>query len=94
MQVNNKEISLEELLNDIKPRDNMVTDCGNGCYLSSEQIAILKRYGFFYENYSNVKSLIFALEEYLNNSFEEDTEELEMVASHLAELDYYQNTNK
>lgn len=94
MKINNEEVSIEDLVTKINPRDNMIKNCGSNIYLSNQQIDILKGYGFIYENYSNVKSLIFALEEYLNNNLEEDNQELENIASQLAEFDYYYNTNK
>lgn len=94
MKINKEEVSIEDLVTKINPRDNRIQNCGNNIYLSNQQIDILKSYGFIYENYSNVKSLIFALEEYLNNNFEEDNQELENIASQLAEFDYYYNTNK
>lgn len=91
MKINNKEVSIEELVEEIKPRDNMVKDCGNGIYLTDFQIETLKQYGFEYQKYANVKSLIFDIEEYLNESYEE---ELENIASSLSEFNYYHNTNK
>lgn len=94
MKINNEEVTIEELVAIIKPRDNMLENHVNNYYLSKQQIDILKRYGFIYEQYPNVKSLIFALEEYLNNNLEEDNQELENIASQLAEFDYYYNTHK
>lgn len=91
MKINDKEVSVEELVNEIKPRDNMIKDCGNGIYLSDFQIQILKQYGFSYQKYSNAKSLIFDIEEYLNENYEED---LENVVDSLSEFNYYHNTNK
>ena len=91
MKINNQEVSIEKLVSDLNPRDNMLRNCGNGIYLSDIQINILKQYGFSYEKYPNVKSLIFDIEEYLNENYEED---LESVINALAEFDYYHNTNK
>ena len=91
MKINNKEISIEELVEEIKPRDNMVKDYGNGIYLTDFQIETLKQYGFDYQKYANVKSLIFDIEDYLNENPEE---ELENIASSLSEFNYYHNTNK
>lgn len=94
MKINNEEISIEELVNDLKPRDNMLKNYGNGIYLSDDQVEILNQYDFKYQNYPSLKSLIFDIEEYLNENYEEDLEDLENVASNLAEFDYYHNTNK
>ena len=91
MRINNEEVSVEELVTKLNPRGNMIKDCGNGIYLSVPQIEILKQYGFEYEKYPNAKSLIFDIEEYLNENYEE---ELETVVESLAEFNYYNNTNK
>lgn len=91
MKIKEKEVSIEELVEEIKPRSNMIKDCGNGIYLSDFQIETLKQYGFSYEKYPNVKSLIFDIEEYLNENYEED---LESIVSSLSEFNYYHNTNK
>lgn len=91
MRINNEEVSVEELVTKLNPRGNMIKDCGNGIYLSEPQIQILKQYGFLYEKYPNIKSLIFDIEEYLNENYEED---LENVATSLAEFAYYHDTNK
>lgn len=91
MRINNEEVSVEELVTKLNPRNNMIKDCGNGIYLSEPQISILKQYGFNYEKYSNAKSLIFDIEEYLNENPEE---ELETVVETLSEFNYYHNTNK
>jgi len=65
----------------------------NGMFLSDYQIEILKRNGFYYEKYANVKELLFDVEDYLNQeSFMDD--ELENIASELAEREYYSHTNQ
>ena len=91
MKINNEEVSIEELVSNINPRANMLKNCGNGIYLSDNQISILNQYGFNYEKYSNIKSLIFDIDEYLNENYEE---ELESILDSLSEFNYYHNTNK
>lgn len=91
MKINNEEVSIEKLVESTNPRANLMKNCGNGIYLSDIQIQILNKYGFLYQNYSSIKSLIFDIEDYLNENYEED---LESVASSLSEFDYYHNTNK
>ena len=67
----------------------------NGMYLSDSQIDILKRNGFDYRKYSSMKSLLFDIEDYLNQEIDDSSyDELDLLASQLAEVDYYQNTNK
>lgn len=94
MKINNTEISIEKLVQDTNPRSNLMKNCGNNIYLSDIQIAILKQYGFSYQNYSNIKSLIFDIEDYINENYDQELEDLENVLSNLSEFDYYHNTNK
>ena len=94
MKINNEEVSLEELVHSTNPRANLMKNCGNGIYLSDSQIAVLKQYGFSYQNYSDIKRLIFDVEEYLNENYDQELEDLENVVCSLSEFDYYHNTNK
>ncbi len=63
----------------------------NGLLLSDEQIEILNKYDIDYLKYNNISSLIYEIEEILN---EEYNEELDKVSGELAEFNYYNNTNK
>ncbi len=64
----------------------------NDIYLSDEQIKVLEKYHFDYTKYSNLQSLIYDLEYYLNEF--SDATDLDLLSSNLAEFNYYQNTNK
>lgn len=94
MKINDQELSIEKLVQDTNPRSNLMRYCGNDIYLSDMQIEILKQYGFLYQNYSSIKSLIFDIEEYINENYDQDLDDLESVVSNLSEFDYYHNTNK
>ncbi len=87
-------ISLERLVRDLEPRKNMFKDRGNGIYLSDQQVEILKKYHFFYDQYSDLKSFIFDIQNYLNENYQMDLEDLESVICSLSEFDYYQNIGK
>jgi len=91
MKINNEEVSIEKLVTDLNPRANMMKNCGNNIYLSDIQINILESFGFSYQKYSDIKSLIFDIEEYLSENYDE---ELDNVVSSLSEFNYYHNTNK
>ena len=54
-------------------------------------IKILNKYDIDYLKYNNISSLIYEIEEILN---EEYNEELDKVSGELAEFNYYNNTNK
>ena len=63
----------------------------NGIYLTDSEVNILKSNGFDVNKYSNVKELMFDLEEALE---ENENDELDMILSSIAEFNYYHNTNK
>ena len=63
----------------------------NGLMLSDNDIEILERNGINYLEFSNLQSLIFMIEEALE---EEENEELENLNIKLGEYNYYNYTNK
>ncbi len=92
MKINNEEIDINILTKDIYNDKNMIKMRGNGIYLSDNQIKVLKRYNIDYNKYASLSSLIFDIEEILNE--EVDVEDLEEVSIKLAEINYYNYTNK
>lgn len=66
----------------------------NGMMLSDKQISVLQMSDIDYMKHKNIKSLIFEIETVLNNSYDEDLEELEEVSRQLSEVNYYNYTNK
>ena len=65
----------------------------NNIFITDEQLNILKRYNINVENYKSVQELIFAIEEYMNSTFDYP-EDLDFVSASLAQYNYYNNTNK
>lgn len=65
----------------------------NNIYISDEQFNILKKYNIDVNNYRDVSSLIYDIENYLNDSYEQ-LDDLEWVSQTLSEYNYYNNTNK
>ncbi len=92
MKINGKDVDINKLINNVHDDKNMIKMRGNGIYLSDNQIEVLKRYDIDYKKYSSLNSLIFEIEEILNNDV--DANDLEEVSSRLSELNYYNNTNK
>ena len=64
----------------------------NDIYLSDSDLKILEKYEINYLNYSNMKELLFDLEEILNNNYVDN--DLEELSIKLAEYNYYFRTNK
>lgn len=65
----------------------------NNIYISEEQKDILDKYDINVNNYSDISSLMYDIEDILNNSIEV-LEDLEWVSSCISEYNYYNNTNK
>ncbi len=92
MKINGKDVDINKLINNVYDDKNIIKMRGNGIYLSDNQIEVLKRYDIDYKRYSSLNSLIFEIEDILNNDV--DANDLEEVSSRLSELNYYNNTNK
>lgn len=67
---------------------------GNNIYLTDKEKEVLERYDFNVDNYSDVKSLIFDISEYLDDNMDLELDDLEGVETSLMEYNYYHNTNK
>lgn len=93
MEFKGKDLNVDELVNDLNLEDNFLKFIGNDIYLSNNQINILKRNKIDYKKYSNLSSLIFDIEDYLNIE-EEIDEELDNLLLELSEINYYKNTRK
>jgi hypothetical protein len=65
----------------------------NNIYISEEQKNILDKYNIDVTKYLNVSELIYDIEEYLNDSYDE-LDDLEWVSQTISEYNYYNNTNK
>ena len=63
----------------------------NGLILTDYEISVLDKYNIDYKNCIDLKSLIYYIEEILN---EESFDALEEVSLSISERDYYENTHK
>ena len=70
--------------------DNFYKKYGN-LYLTKKQVEVLTKYNIDYNNFKTIDELIYHLEYYLNN---DNLTDLEQVSEKLAEINYYNNTNK
>lgn len=92
MIVNGNKIDVDKLTKDVYDDKNMMKMRAKGIYLSDNQINVLKKYNIDYNKYTSIKSLIFDIEEILND--ETNLTDLEEVSEKLSELNYYNYTNK
>lgn len=89
MIIDGKNILEEEVI----AQENSFYKKYNNIFLTQHQINILKKYNINIDNYTNIKELIYDIEEYLNGS-DMFLEDLEWVSQELSEYNYYNNTNK
>lgn len=80
------------LLGAIDFHKNKMNDLGNNIFLTNFEIEVLEKYNIDYKNSSNLKSIIFEIEEILNE--DSSLDDLETISKSIAERDYYLNTNK
>ena len=74
-------------------KDNTLNKINN-LYLSNKQIQILEMYDIDYKNVINMSDLIFKIEDYINENYDDDMSDLEALSQELSEFNYYHNTNK
>ena len=91
MIINKKEVNLEEAINFSNYKDLLLKRRENDMLLSDYQISILTRNNIDYKKYSSIRELVFEIENYLDEDYDE---ELDMVSSQLAEYLYYNETKK
>lgn len=91
MIINGKEISVKDAMELTNVKQDFLKRRENGLLFSDYQVDVLKQNGIDYRKYSNLSSLLFELEEVLN---EEENTELEEISKQLSELYYYNEVNK
>lgn len=90
MKINNQEIKIDEITKNIN--NDFLKKRENGLILRDRHIEILKRNNINYECHITLSSLIFEIEEILNEGLID--EELESLCEELSEINYYNYTNK
>lgn len=93
MKIENNEVNIDEILKNINIEYSQLKDCGHGILLSAEEEVILNKYQINYKMCTSTSQLIFMIEDYLNDSYEE-LDDLDNLSKRLSEFNYYQNTNK
>ena len=91
MIINKKEVSIDEAINFSNYQNLLLSRRENFLLLSDYQISVLNRNGIDYRKYGNVRELLFEIENYLDDNFDE---ELDLISSQLSEFIYYTDTKK
>lgn len=69
-------------------------DNKKGILLNKQDKSILDKYKIDYNKFSSLKDLILEINEFLEDNYYEDLEDLEIVLSNLEETYYYTQVNK
>ena len=85
---------LSSLVDGLDFTTNSFVDVGNGLMLTNGEISVLKRFGINYLQCASLKEVLYQIDVVLKEDEEDDLDELDYIASSIAERDYYQNTNK
>lgn len=91
MKINNVDIDISEAIKLADVDKIVLKRIKNNILLSDYQMMILKERNFNLDKITNINELLFEIEEYLNNNYDN---ELDLIGSQLAEFIYYQQTNK
>lgn len=69
-------------------------DNGKGILLNNYDKEVLEQYKINYQECSSIKSLLILINDFLDNNYYEDLNDLENVLEHLEETYYYNEVNK
>lgn len=91
MIINKKEVSVDEAIKISDYEGLLLKRRENNILLSDYQVSVLNRNGIDYNKFSSIRELMFEIENYLDEEFDE---ELDLVSSQLSEYIYYNETKK
>lgn len=84
-----KEYDIDSLIKDINFEENSIAYIKNDIVLTQKEIDIFKDIDFNYESYSNMSSLVMAL-----NDIADDDPDIEEILKDISDRNYYMNVNK
>ncbi len=84
-----EEFDIENLVKEINFEENSIAYIKNDIVLTQKEIDVLKELDFNYESYTNMSSMLMALDEYVD-----DDPELEEIMKDMSDRNYYMNVNK
>lgn len=91
MIINKKEVSIDDAIKISNYEYLLLKRRENNILLSDYQVSVLRRNGIDYNKYSSIRELMFEIENYLDEEFDE---ELDLVSLQLSEYIYYNETKK
>ncbi len=90
MIINNKEYDINDL---IMINEDYLKKSKSGIMLNDNEKYILNKYHISYNNYTNLKDLVFEIERVIFDSYG-DVDDLEKLSMDLSERSYYNEVNK
>lgn len=91
MKILGKEVSVDDAVRYADIDKVLVKRRENNILLSDYQVEVLKRANIDYKSFINMHELLFEIEEYLNEVYDD---ELDSISKQLAEYIYYGETKK
>ena len=83
------DFDIENLVKEINFEENSIAYIKNDIVLTNKEVNMLKDIDFNYESYTNMSSMLMALNEVVD-----DNPELEEVLKDISDRNYYMNVNK
>ena len=84
-----EDFDIENLVKEINFDENSIAYIKNDIVLTNKEVNMLKEIDFNYESYTNMSSMLMALDEVVD-----DNPELEEVLKDISDRNYYMNVNK
>lgn len=84
-----EDFDIENLVKEINFEENSIAYIKNDIVLTNKEVNMLKEINFNYELYTNMSSMLMALDEVVD-----DDPELEEVLKDISDRNYYMNVNK
>jgi len=75
-------------------RKYLSIDNGKGILISKNDASILDMYNIDYYNCKSIKDLIFIINNYIDDNYDCELDDLEDVLNHLSEMHYYNEVKK
>ena len=91
MIIKNRDVSLDEAIKFSNYQELLLNRRENGMLLSDYQVSVLNRNGIDYRKFTEIRELLFEIENCLDDYFDE---ELDIVSSQLSEYIYNNETKK
>ena len=88
------EYNIDEIISSLDFKSSKLNNLSNGLVLTNNEIDVLNKYNIKYKSCSSLKEVLMLIDEKFNYEEVDNPDELDSVSASIAEIDYYQNSNK